>query len=120
GDSRGVAVGDLNGDGKPDLATANFETNTVSVLLGNGDGTFGARTDFVAGPDPAAIAIADVTRDGQLDLVGVNATPAEVPAGGSFVNGTVSVLLGNGDGTLGPQTDFGSGKQHTSVGHGGR
>ena len=118
GDSRGVAVGDLNGDGKPDLATANFETNTVSVLLGNGDGTFGARTDFGAGPDPAAIAIADVNRDGKLDLVVVNETTAEVPAGGSFVNGTVSVLLGNGDGTFGPKTDFGTGKLPISVGIG--
>src|SRR5439155_12564623 len=55
GDSRGVAVGDLNGDGRPDLATANDETNTVSVLLGNGDGTFGAKTDFGSGPDPSSL-----------------------------------------------------------------
>src|SRR5437016_2479890 len=41
-----VAVADLNGDGKPDLVAANNLANTVSVLLGNGDGTFGAKTDF--------------------------------------------------------------------------
>ena len=47
-----MAIGDLNGDGKPDLAVANYGSNTVSVLLGNGDGTFGAKTDFATGTDP--------------------------------------------------------------------
>ena len=48
GNPRSVAIGDLDGDGKPDLATANYAvySNTVSVLLGNGDGTFGTKTDF--------------------------------------------------------------------------
>src|SRR5205809_482726 len=45
-----VAIGDLNGDGKPDLATAN---NTVSVLLGNGDGSFGMKTDYGTGSGPS-------------------------------------------------------------------
>jgi hypothetical protein len=44
-----VAVGDFNGDGKPDLAVANVYTNTVSVLLGNGDGTFQAPVNYAAG-----------------------------------------------------------------------
>ena len=46
-----VAIGDLNGDGKPDLVTANYTSSTVSVLLGNGDGTFGNNADFDTGPD---------------------------------------------------------------------
>src|SRR5437867_3249942 len=44
-----VAIGDLNGDGKPDLAVANHSSLTVSVLLGNGNGSFGAKTDFGTG-----------------------------------------------------------------------
>src|SRR2546426_802340 len=47
-----VAIGDLNGDGKPDLAMANSGSSTVSVLLGNGDGSFGVKTDFGAGDTP--------------------------------------------------------------------
>src|SRR6185503_3302021 len=43
---RAVAIGDWNGDSRPDLATANFGPSTLSVLLGNGDGSFGPRTDF--------------------------------------------------------------------------
>ncbi len=41
-----VALGDVNTDGKPDLVVANASATTVSVLLGTGDGTFGAKTDF--------------------------------------------------------------------------
>src|SRR5947207_15334599 len=47
-----VAVADLNGDGKPDLTTANEGSNTISVLLGNGDGTFGLKTDYGTGAHP--------------------------------------------------------------------
>ena len=47
-----VAVGDFNGDARPDLAVANYTSNTVSVLLGNGAGGFGAKTDFAVGTDP--------------------------------------------------------------------
>src|SRR5262245_7134817 len=45
----GIAVGDVNGDGKPDIVTTNIDLPTISVLLGNGDGTFGPRADFAAG-----------------------------------------------------------------------
>jgi FG-GAP-like repeat len=43
-----IAIGDVNGDGKLDLASGNYSSNTVSVFLGNGDGTFGAKVDYVA------------------------------------------------------------------------
>ena len=47
-----VAVGDVNGDGIPDLVVANFDSNTVSVLLGNGNGTFQAQQTFATGTEP--------------------------------------------------------------------
>ncbi|MFB7337742.1 FG-GAP repeat domain-containing protein, partial [Streptomyces adustus] len=50
-----VAVGDFNGDGKPDLVTANYESGSVSVLLGNGDGTFAAKTDSRTGDNPSSV-----------------------------------------------------------------
>ena len=84
-----MAIGDLNGDGKPDLATANYSSNTVSVLLGNGDRTFGARTDFATAGGPYSVAIGDLNGDGKPDLATAN-----------YGSNTVSVLLGNGDGTL--------------------
>ena len=62
-----VAIGDLNGDGAPDLATAN-QTNTVSVLANWGDGSFVARRDFRTGEDPWSIAIGDLNGDGKADL----------------------------------------------------
>jgi VCBS repeat protein len=70
-----VAVGDFNGDGKLDLATATVNaafllsySHTVSILLGTGTGSFGAKTDFGTGSDPASIAAGDFNRDGTLDL----------------------------------------------------
>jgi hypothetical protein len=96
-----VAVADLNRDGKPDLSVTNMGSNTVSVLLGKGDGTFGAPTDFAVGDTPVHVAVADLNRDGKLDLVVANCTSAcESGPGG------VSVLLGNGDGTFAPKTDL--------------
>lgn len=96
-----VAIGDLNGDGRPDLVTANFGSNNVSVLLGNGNGTFQTQTTysisndlpfpFLKGNRPNSVAIGDLNGDHRLDLVTANE------------NGTVSVLLGNGDGTFRPQ-----------------
>ena len=55
-------LGDLNGDGKPDLVVANYISNTVSVLLGNGNGTFQAQQTFLAGPHPYAVAVARFQR----------------------------------------------------------
>src|SRR5436190_17845962 len=58
---------DLNGNGKLDLAGAG--ANAVSVMLGNGDGTFGAKTDFPTAADPQAVAAGDFNSDGKMDLV---------------------------------------------------
>jgi hypothetical protein len=76
----------------------------VSVLLGNGDGTFGAKTDFGTGADPNSVAIGDLNGDGKPDLAVANEP-----------SNTVSVLLGNGDGTFGAKTDFGTGASPNSV-----
>jgi hypothetical protein len=58
---------DLNGDGRPDLAGAG--ANAVSVMLGNGDGTFRAKTDFPVGTQTQAVAAGDFNSDGRMDLV---------------------------------------------------
>jgi hypothetical protein len=62
-------VADLNQDGKLDIVTANQSTNTVSVLLGNGDGTFGPRVDLPVGPTPKTVRLNDVNGDGRIDIV---------------------------------------------------
>ena len=90
-----VAVGDLNGDGKPDIVTANFDSNgnngSVTVFFQNpsSPGTFAAGVSFPAGAQPQAVRIADVNGDGLPDLVVANRGP------GSDGTGTagVSVLL---------------------------
>jgi hypothetical protein len=94
-----VAVADLNGDGRPDLAVADrfygSVDGAVSILLGNGDGTFGPRTDFPTGNNPTSVAIGDLNHDGRLDLATAN-----------YNAGTTSILLGEGDGTFRPHADF--------------
>lgn len=67
-----LAVGDINGDGFVDAAVANFGSNNLSILPGNGSGGFGAATTIAAGSGPNAIALADFNSDGLLDLVASN------------------------------------------------
>src|SRR5580693_1620332 len=64
-----VAVGDFNGDGKPDAAVANFQSGSVSILLGNGDGTFAAAQNIPLDRYCGRVAVGDVNGDGKLDVV---------------------------------------------------
>src|SRR5215471_4653294 len=99
-----VAVGDFNGDAKLDLAVANAgnpmlaDDGNVSILLGNGDGTFQPAHNLSAGKNPFSIAVADFNGDGRLDVVVAN-----------HGSGNVSVLLGNGDGTFRTHVDYATG-----------
>jgi hypothetical protein len=88
-----LVTGDFNRDGHLDLAVANAGSASVSVLLGRGDGTFRPEQQFPAGDNPHSIVAADFDRNGQLDLAVINPASDAKP-------GTVSVLMGNGDGTF--------------------
>jgi hypothetical protein len=63
-----LATADFNGDRNQDLAVSNEGSNTVSILLGNGDGTFQSHADYATGAEPAGLATGDFNRDGKLDL----------------------------------------------------
>jgi hypothetical protein len=95
---------DFNGDGKPDLAVANSgnlkASGNVSILLGNGDGTFKAATNYGAGTNPVSVVSADFNGDGKPDLAVANS------GGCSGVPGNVSILFGNGDGTFGSPVNY--------------
>jgi hypothetical protein len=111
-----VTVADFNGDGVPDLAVANQgrpvdgAPGTVSILLGNGDGTFQAAVSYKAGFSCSQVAVGDLNGDGSLDLVVVNAGDAD----GNFP-GSVTVLLGNGDGTFQTARTYAAGQAPVSV-----
>jgi FG-GAP-like repeat/Abnormal spindle-like microcephaly-assoc'd, ASPM-SPD-2-Hydin len=102
-----VISADVNGDGKPDLVVANGKSNTISVLLGTGNGTFASQATFATGSAPYGVAAGDFNGDGKLDLAVANHSA-----------GTVSILLGNGNGTFQNQMTYtaGTGAQSIAVG----
>lgn len=105
-------VADVNGDGKLDIVVANFGSQrdgppgNVGVLLGNGDGTFQAPKTYDSGGygPPLSVAVADVNGDGNLDVLVANSC-----ATSTCINGSVGVLLGNGDGTFQAPRSYASG-----------
>lgn len=95
---RGFDVADLNGDGWLDLAIPQVLPNDVSVLLGVGDGTFGAPQRFPVGLGPVALVADDFNGDGRIDVASVNPT-----------TNTLAASLGHGDTTLQPARLFAAG-----------
>jgi FG-GAP-like repeat len=107
----GVAMGDLNGDARPDLAVANSNAPYVSVLINNGDGTFQGQVTYPTGPaagGPSSVAFGDLNGDGRLDLAVANAQV-------NMPSNAVSVLFGNGDGTMQPRAMYATGSQPAAV-----
>jgi hypothetical protein len=114
-----IVVADVNGDGKPDLLVANAcpsqcstatDTGTLGVLLGNGDGTFqSALTYGSGGIDGRMLAVADVNQDGKPDVVVANVTSC------NFCDGSVGILLGNGNGTFGAPVAYDTGACNTNA-----
>jgi hypothetical protein len=88
-----IATADFDGDGMLDLIVTNTDLGTVSILIGNGNGTFQPPVSYSAytpGSDPESVVVADFNLDGAMDVAVAN----------NVTTGTASVLLGNGDGTL--------------------
>ncbi|MDX6694381.1 MAG: hypothetical protein QOF02_1984 [Blastocatellia bacterium] len=106
GDPASVAVGDFNGDGKPDLATVNFtvSSNTVSVLINNGNGTFAAKVDYTLGGNPTSVAAGDFNGDGKPDLAVTDSS-----------NNALSVLINNGNGAFAAKVDYPTGSSPAFV-----
>ena len=86
---------DVDGNGIPDILSANYSSNIVSVSLGNGDGSFQSPVSYSTGTTPLSLAIADFNADGIPDLVASN-----------NASNNVSIMLGNGDGTFKPQVTY--------------
>jgi hypothetical protein len=103
---------DLNGDGHPDLATANAgdpNNGTVSVLFGNGNGTFAAPVNYPTGLLPTSVSALDVNGDGKPDLAVAGQSPT------SPGTGVVSVLQNQGNGVFGPRIDHPAGGNFISA-----
>jgi hypothetical protein len=105
-----LAIGDLDGDGRPDLVSADWSdpgagSSTVSVLLNLGGGSFAPKRDYPTGTGAASLAIADLNGDGALDVA--------TGTGDAFGCGdvaAVSVLINRGDGTLQAKHDYATGR----------
>lgn len=116
-----VAVGDVNGDGQLDLLTANrnffYQSGTVSIRLGNGQGNFAGVTDLAVGIGPSGLVVGDLNRDGRPDLLTTSHFRSLI-LGGSSTRTVASVRLGDGRGSFeGPaEVEVGIGGNNNSSG----
>lgn len=115
--SSGIALSDVNGDGKLDALISNYcagdcvQSGNVGVLFGNGDGTFQAAKTY-ASDNVNSIAIADMNQDGRPDVL----LPTHCAYGSACQHKGVQMMLNNGDGTFQPvQTFFSGGKSATAL-----
>ncbi|TLU83214.1 MAG: hypothetical protein FDX30_09175 [Chlorobium sp.] len=99
-----VCTADVNGDGYEDVISMNNSSNSISVLLSNGDGSFVANVDYSTGSAPRSLSIADVNGDGYADLITANC-----------LSNDVSILLNNGNGTFAGKVNYYSGYWPISV-----
>jgi type II secretory pathway component GspD/PulD (secretin) len=111
-----IVADDFNGDGKIDIAVTNSGDNTMEIFLGNGDGTFKTGVTYATGVTPLFVAPGDFNGDGILDLA---VADSGAPTNANEVGNSVSIFLGNGDGTFGtaavPRQDFPAGTNPTSI-----
>jgi hypothetical protein len=111
-----IATGDFNGDGTLDVAVVNEADNTVSIVLGEADGSFAPQVTYATGLGPLAIVAGDFDGDGNLDLAITNGDCSLVKGGGvSCGRSTLSILLGNGDGTFRTHIDYAAGGTQPSA-----
>ncbi|GEM_PF-1625519 len=109
GMSSDVVSADFNNDAVPDLAATNYNGNTVSVLMGRGDGSFDPYQTSIVNNGPLGLYCDDLDKDGNQDIIASNSN------GLNLDGNTVSVLLGNGDGSFQPQITLTVGQGPTTV-----
>ncbi|MEG3894733.1 MULTISPECIES: DUF4347 domain-containing protein [unclassified Microcoleus] len=103
-DPRSVVVNDFNSDTFPDLAVANYGSNNISILLGNGTGSFSPATNYDVGSEPSSVVVGSFNNDTFPDLAVANRG-----------SNNISIFLGNGTGSFSPASNYNAGFTPTSV-----